>query len=675
MTSFPTSFPTSYGRAPNYLFTHASMAALNRTNVQLLRVNSQLISGRDILVPSDDPVRSAIIARLDADLERNGQILKNLNFAANSLDTLDGALGDAKSLIEEAMGIALEQSSTPTDGPTRAAQANVIDSLIHSLFNVANRESAVGYVFGGVRPGQAPVELLGNAYRFLGGRGGLTADLGGVSSVPITMGADNAIGALSARVDGAVDLNPALTRATRLADLNGARATGVNPGEIVMRFDAGPAMTVDLSGAVTAGNVADAITAAIRAYETEHGVSILGPGGVSYAGGAFAIDVPAGDLTFSDIDGASTALDLGLTDGAGSAFNAGNPAGADVDPRLTWTTPVSALQGLTGPLGQLSLTTGGQTRTIDLSTAQTLADVRSALESGGTGVVVELGADGRSIAVRTSVAGLRDQAMSIAEVAGGGDTATLLGIRTLSASTPLAHFNDGRGVQINPDDPDFTVTLGDGFVITIDLTSQHVGAVQDLLDAINAQAAEQLTAAGRPTTDFIAGLAHPGNGIAFEQDAALAATGAMAVTRLNNSPAAENLGLLNATHDAGGARMVSQDRAAVRVDNLFTHLLDLADALRRNDTLGIELAYSKLQSGADRLTQARGVNGGYARRVADETTRQEDRKVLNESMRSTLRDVDYAAASTLFAQLQLQLQAGLAVTAQSQQLTLLNYLG
>jgi flagellin-like hook-associated protein FlgL len=37
--------------------------------------------------------------------------------------------------------------------------------------------------------------------------------------------------------------------------------------------------------------------------------------------------------------------------------------------------------------------------------------------------------------------------------------------------------------------------------------------------------------------------------------------------------------------------------------------------------------------------------------------------------------VDYASASTRFAQLQLQLQAGLSVAAQSQQLTLLNYLG
>ena len=65
----------------------------------------------------------------------------------------------------------------------------------------------------------------------------------------------------------------------RLADHNGARATGINPGEIVMRFNAGPPLTVDLSSAVTAGNVADTLTAAIRQYESDHAVTILGPGG------------------------------------------------------------------------------------------------------------------------------------------------------------------------------------------------------------------------------------------------------------------------------------------------------------------------------------------------------------------------------------------------------------
>lgn len=669
-------FPTSYARTPNLLFTQASLSAINLTNAGLLRLNAQLSSGRDLLRPSDDPVRAATVSTLDARLERSEQILKNLGFASDSLDTLDSALGDAKDLIDQALSIGLEQLSTPTDGSTRDGQANIIDSLVHSLYTIANRESVVGYVFGGKSPGHAPVQLIGNSYRFVGGRGGMLADLGGISDIPLTLGADNAIGATSARVEGTVDLDPALTAGTRLSDLNGARSLGVQTGEIQMRFNGGASVTVDLTGAETIGDVEDALTAAIQQYESDYGVSILGPGGVSTTGGAISLDVPSGSLEFSDLQGSYTALDLGLTDGSGSVFDSLNPDGVDLDPRLTWTTPISALTGLGGAsLDQINLTTGGVSRTIDLSSAQTLGDIRSAFESGGTNVVVELSEDGTGISVKTAVAGTRDQAMVISEVTGGNDTATLLGIRTLSADTNLSDFNDGRGVRVNETEPDFTITLGDGFVITIDLTSSDIGTVQDVLDAINTQAAAQLTAASRPTTDFVAGLDYPGNGITFTQDAALAGSGGLAVTRLNNSQALDDLGLADGSLDPTGATLTSEDRASVRVDNMFTHLLDLAEAMRNNDTLGMEVAYNKLKDGVDRLSQSRAIVGGYARRVEDEVKRQEDRQVLDESLRTQLRDVDYAAASTQFAQLQLQLQAGLTVASQSQQLTLLNFLG
>ncbi|MFG0312924.1 MAG: flagellin, partial [Phycisphaerales bacterium] len=144
-----TSFPTSYSRAPTLIFSQGSMNALGRTSYSLSRLNEQLATGLSILRPSDDPVRSATVSILDARLEHSGQILKNLEFAGNSLGVIDNALGDAKSLIDEALSIASEQLSSPSDAESRAGQATIIDSLISSLFNISNTESLVGYVFGG----------------------------------------------------------------------------------------------------------------------------------------------------------------------------------------------------------------------------------------------------------------------------------------------------------------------------------------------------------------------------------------------------------------------------------------------------------------------------------------------------------------------------------------------
>jgi len=669
-------FPTSYSRSPNLLFTQTSLNAINTTNYQLLRVNQQLSTGLDLLRPSDDPIRSATVSTLDSRIERSNQILRNLGFATDSLNTLDVALGEAKDLVDEALGIANEQISTPADSETRNSQATVIDSLLQSLYGIANRESIVGHVFGGTQPGHGPVELVGNAYRFVGGRGGLLAELGGASDVPLTLGADNAIGAVSARVEGTVDLDPDLTANTRLSDLNGARSLGANTGVVTIRFSAGATAEIDLTGAETVGDVANAIEAGIIQYEADNAVTVLGPGGVSFTGGALSIDVPAGSLEIGDVQGSFVALDLGLTDGAGATFAAATPNGIDLDANLTWTTPIASLNGLGGnALDQVELTTGGVGYTVDLSAAQTLADVRSAFEAGGTNVVVEISEDGRSINVKTSVAGTIDQAMSIAEVAGGNDTATLLGVRTLQPSTLLSDFNDGRGVRVNQAEADFEVTLGDGFQLTFDLTAGDIGTVQDLIDEINTQADAQLTAAARPVTDFDAGLTSPDNGISFTQSVALGGTGPLDVKRVNNSGLLEDLGFLDATLSAGDTTLVAEDRSRVRVDNLFTHLLDLASALRDNDSLGIEVAYEKLKGSVDRLSQSRAIVDGHGRRVDNEVRRQEDRQVLDRGLRSQLRDVDFAAASTRFSQLQLQLQAGLSVAAQAQQLTLLDYLG
>lgn len=675
------SFPTSYARSPTLLFSQQSMNALGRTGYSIARVNQQLATGLSILRPSDDPIASATVSILDARLEHSGQILKNLNFAGNSLGALDGALGDAKSLIDEAYSIASGQLSSPADAESRKSQATIIDSLISSLFNISNTESMVGYVFGGTNPSSAPVSFINGGYRFTGERGGLTAALGAVSDIPITMGADNAIGALSNRIEGTVDLDPNLTMSTELGDLNGARGLGISRGSFSFSFNGGPTASVDISGADTVGGVAALLGAAIIQYESDNGVSILGPGGVGVSGGALDLDIAAGSLEFFDDQGSYVGADLGLVSSPATAFTSGAGTGADLDPRLSWTTPIAQLGGLGGAgLDQLKLSNNGQSFTIDLSGATTLGDIKSAIESASDGIRVQISEDGTALNVITETAGTSDLALSISEIAGGNDTATLLGIRSYAADTPISVFNDGRGVDIatgNADpalNTDFKIVLGNDFEISIDLQPEDIATVGSLIAAINAQADAQLTAAGLSAADFQAQLSPTSNGIEFTQSGAMGALGALSISP-GKSAAAEQLGLLEATASNGGSTLTSGDRAKVRVNNLFTHLLDLASALRDNDTLGIQVASENLKLSLDDLVQSRSKVGGYARRVDSEVLRQEDKQVLDTAMRSQLRDLDYAQASSRFAQLQLQMQATMSVIAQTQSRTLLDFLG
>lgn len=686
-----TTIPASVSRISNLMFSQVSLSNLTRTNLSLFGLQTQMATGRAVNKMSDDAVRAASILVLHERLERSAQQQRNLEHAASSLNMLENALRDAGELALQAKDIASSQVSFGVSAGERASQATVIGEMLAGLFNIANRQSEAGYLFGGSRTAAAPVEEFHGGYRYIGAGGGLINDQALGATVPITLGPGNPVGALSARVRGGIDLDPALTADTRLVELGGARGLGVTLGQVRLSFGAGPSVEVDLSGADTAGDVADRLTKAIRDYEADQGVTILGTGGVGYSGGGFTFDVMPGpaSLTFSDIGAGVTAQDLGLCMSDGSlSFSSARAAAVDLEPRLTWLSPIAAMAGLTGPLGSIRVNNVGKSVTLDLSSAETLQDIRNAIESAGLGLRVEINAAGTGIDVLNEVATTWSGAMSIEEVGGSNLTATRLGIRTLAADTRLSDFNGGRGVQIadggiNPVtgladpslDVDFSITLGDaaGTQIRVDLRPQDVLTVQTVIDRINGEAAAALAAAGLPADSLRAGLSDSSNGIVLTQSAGFAS--ALRVEARNNSLAAEQLGLTGGRYDAASASFIGEDRAKVRVDNLFTNLLDLRESLLGNQTAGIGLAGEGLGLSIERLAETRGLVGGFAKRVTDAGEREQDRAVLDEQLRSQLEDLDFTEAATRFSLLQTQLEAGLRTAATANSLTLLDYLG
>ncbi len=679
--------PAYMARVPNLLQTQVAAGNLSRTNLQLLRVQEQLATGKVVNRVSDDSVKAATIMVLNDRLDRSAQYQRNMSHATAALGVLDTTLGQASDLALRAKSIASEQMNVSSSASERSGQAVVIDQIIQSFYNLANTSSVAGYIFGGSQGARAPVESLASGYRYVGSGTGVLTDLGSLQGIPISLGS-TPIAGVAARVAGSVDLNPSLSLGTRLSDLNGSRSLGVTPGPLEFAFNGGAKVQVDLTGSDSVRDVAAKLTAAIRQYETDNSVTVLGPGGISVTGGALRIDVAApGSLAFSDIGDGTTAQDLGLASAtAPFAFTSTTPSGLDTNPKLTWTSPISSLTGLSGPLGTLRISNAGKTANIDLSGATTLQDIRNRIEQANLGVRVEINDQGTGINVLTDTSTALAQGLSIAEVA-GGNTASLLGIRSLGLSTQLSDFNDGRGVQVvdGSKDPltglpapnldvDFQIIVGNGAgtAIDIDLRPQDVVSVNTLLNRIQSELATKLPAAGLAPTDLQVGLASDGNGITFTQNASF--TGAIRVETKNNSPAAEQLGLLDGKYDATSATFTSTDRAKVRPDSVFSHLIDLRDALRANDTRGIQLAAQKLDGVIGALADTRGLVGSYAQRVDFASDRETDKATLDTQIRSELQDADFTQVATRYTQLQTQLQAGYQVTAAVSKLSLLDYL-
>ena len=652
--------PSNLSRVPNLLMSQIMLNTLNNAQRSLLETEVQLSTGRLINRASDDPLGGSTINVLDNVIERRDQWLRNLSHGEAVLGNLDTALADATDLMVEAKGIASSQIGIGSDAETRRSQAAVINGMLNEMFAIANRQYQEIFFFGGSATAVPPMEELLGGLRYQGQGDGLTNDVGQLISIGITISADKAFGALSSRVEGNIDLDPAMTVDTRLVDLNGGRGLGVSLGSINADVG-GTDVTVDLS---TAHTVQDVITTLETAIQTvDPGATVT----LSAAGNAFDITAGVGfPVIISDLTGGSTAADLGLV----GTYPAGaTTTSSDVDPKVTEHTLLANLAGVAFPMGMIRIDNGNQTRDLDLSTATTVQELMNAVEGLKLGIRVEIAESGDRLNFINELSGGR---MAIGEVAGGA-TATELGVRSLAAWTRLEDFNDGRGIQIRsgsvdpvtglPDpaaDLDFRITVKDGSSIDVDLAGAET--VADVLDAINGAA----TVAGIP---LLADLAVNGNGITIND--ATVGLGPTMVEALNGSFAAADLGILSST---AGASIVGEDRATVAVNSVFSHLMALRDALQLNDENGITLAAERFELDMNRLVEARAGVGVASRRVANAIVREEDLRIQDMALRSQVQDLDFTEAAIRFSTLQQQLQAGLLTMSRVGNLSLLDFL-
>ena len=141
---------------------------------------------------------------------------------------------------------------------------------------------------------------------------------------------------------------------------------------------------------------------------------------------------------------------------------------------------------------------------------------------------------------------------------------------------------------------------------------------------------------------------------------------------MDESTAAIQLGIAKNAGNQG--EIVMADTAQVRVENVFTHLMDLRDALRNDDSVGITIAGGRLQSGVDQLTQARSLLGVQAGRVAGMQGQSTMMKTAQEAMLSDVRDADLTQMITRFTQLQQQLMASMQVGSHTLTTSFMDYL-
>jgi flagellin-like hook-associated protein FlgL len=631
--------PVGISRVSNLMQSTVLTDQIDGTQNQLLQVENELSTGQAINTPSDNPSASAIIIQLQQSLNVQQTYNDTINSATSQLSTTDSSLGNLTTLLQQAEQIASADVGSNVSQTQRTADVSVVQSLYNQTLAIGNQQFNGQYLFGGATGNTQPFVDNNGVIEFAGSAQTLQNNINSGISLSLQTSGAQVFGALASGVNGSANITPSLSATTRLSDLGGAGNGGIQLGTITVGNGV-VTKSVDLSGAASVGDVVNLINQAgvggITASITGQGLTISG--------------APTDNITI----GGSAAQQLGIATPAAGAGLATPVVGSSLNPKVTLLTPLSSLSDGAGISNAgLTITNGQTTKNITWSPTGTVQDMLNAINGAGLGVVAQINSSATGINILNSSQGTT---LSIGE--NGGTTAADLGVQTMSLSTPLSSLNNGTGVQTaGGATPDFQITARDGTTFQISISAATT--VQDVINEIN-------TATGGKVT---ASLATTGSGLVLTDSSGGAGT--LAVTSLNNSSAAAELGLNVA---ASGNTLTGTDAGAPTSSGIFGNLQSLMTALQSGNAEAITAAGQGIQTDINRVIELHGQTGAYEQQLSNQQTDLQQQNIATQTLLGSLKDVNMTQAVSQFQTLQTALQASLETAADSLQISLLNFI-
>lgn len=136
------------------------LSGVNQLQEQLATAQEQVATGRAFTSPAENPVGTAGVLALDAQLTATGILQGHLTTAQNTLGVVTGALSQMMHLMDQAnqLAISMKNAGTSTGKAAAVAQATTLRNAFVSLLNT---QSAGQYVFAAGTPLQSVATTSG----------------------------------------------------------------------------------------------------------------------------------------------------------------------------------------------------------------------------------------------------------------------------------------------------------------------------------------------------------------------------------------------------------------------------------------------------------------------------------------------------------------------------------
>lgn len=132
-------------------------ATLSRQQVEQVKLQQHISSGKRVLTPSDDPVAAASALEITQARGLNDQYHTNAGVARDQLALEESALADATALLQDVKTLAVYAGNATLTGADKASVAAELESHYRQLLGIANRTDGNGlYLFSGYRGATLP---------------------------------------------------------------------------------------------------------------------------------------------------------------------------------------------------------------------------------------------------------------------------------------------------------------------------------------------------------------------------------------------------------------------------------------------------------------------------------------------------------------------------------------
>lgn len=422
---------------------------LNRSLGNMLDQQRMAGSMRRLNSYADDPRAVGTINRYNSLLANNEDYLSNVSKSRVIVDATDVALQSISDVLSQARELALRESSALSDNDTATVQ---VQSLMDRLMDVLNTDVEGNYIFSGRQVFTPPFVRSGDSVLYQGDSQEILSRTGPSSTTAVNLPGSVFMGNSSATLGGRVDIAPAVTGATLLADLN--LGDGWQAGSVSITNGTGSTWEVDLSGALTVADVINTINASTGGAVTA----------AVQANGKGLILTGTGPMAITEVSGGGTAASLGIN----GTTTGGTLTGRDVRSAAgdaTLLTNVAAFSGKL-PLGTMTITWQGTAYPVDLSAATTLGDLRTTIAAAVPGMELQ---------VRNS---------SLVLVGGSTERFTVTNSDATNTATALGLAGEGGPTRLFGMLEDLKASLAAGDTDAIRGAASELASLEDLIQKL-----------------------------------------------------------------------------------------------------------------------------------------------------------------------------------------------